>query len=215
MAGSASVMTEPAIGFSEDRALLLLPAGLLVALLAAIFLPEEVAADLVVRLFVIFLLLMAFSDLFTRKVPNILVYPSIAFALASTAILDVDLIPASLLGGGVMLAIMVVLALIQRGAMGMGDVKLACFGGCILGLKGGAFALIFGFIAAGVIALPVILLKLRDRKDYMPLAPFLAIGILLAFWFWGFLIDGDLGLLHRPEAISMQYAPDAPQPVTN
>ena len=215
MASSAAVAARPAISFTEDRALLVLPLGLVAAVLAAVLLPAAVAADLVVRIFVLFLVLMAVADLFTRKIPNVLVYPSIVFALATTAVIDPSLLVKSLLGGAAVLGIMVLLAIIQRGAMGMGDVKLACFGGCILGLKGGIFALIFGFLAAGVVALPILLLRLRDRRDYMPLGPFLAIGILLAFWFWGFLIDGDLGILQRPEAISMPYAPDSPQPVTN
>jgi leader peptidase (prepilin peptidase)/N-methyltransferase len=215
MAGEAAIADRPAIGLSEDRALLPFVLGLLVSMLAIVFLPEAVAADLAVRIFVTFLILTAVLDLFTRRVPNILVYPATAFSLAATAVIDPSLLVQALLGGWVVLAIMIVLAIIQRGAMGMGDVKVACFGGCILGLKGGVFALIFGFIAAGAVALPIVLLKLRDRRDYMPLAPFLAIGILAAFWFWGFLIDGDLGILHRPESIAVQFAPDVPQPSTN
>jgi leader peptidase (prepilin peptidase)/N-methyltransferase len=203
------------MSFSEDGALLALLLALLAAVLAAALLPAAVASDLVVRIFVLFLALMAVADLFTRKIPNVLVYPSLIFALAATLVIDPGLLLKSVLGGAAVLGVMMLLAIVQRGAMGMGDVKMACFGGCILGLKGGIFALIFGFIGAGAIALPVILLKLRDRRDYMPLGPFLAIGILLAFWLWGFLIDGDLGILQRTEAVMVQYAPDSPPPFTN
>lgn len=194
-AQSTSEATQLTEDLSEDKPLLLLAAGLLIALAIMPFLPESVGADTAVRFFVLFLLFMAVMDIATLKVPNVLVYPSIAFALASTALIDLDAVVSALAGGGIVLVIMTVLAIVQRGAMGMGDVKIACFGGCILGVKGGVFSLLFGFVGAGVIALPVLLLRLRDRRDVMPLAPFIAIGILIAAWFWGFLIGGEVGFL--------------------
>jgi leader peptidase (prepilin peptidase)/N-methyltransferase len=138
---------------------------LLAALILLPFLPEEVAADTAVRAFVVLLLLIAGIDLFTLRVPNALIYP---------------------------LLIMVLLALIQRGAMGMGDVKAACFSGCILGLKGGVFSILFGFAVAGLIALPVVILGIRNRKDVLPLAPFLIVGAFISYAFWGFVLPGAL-----------------------
>ncbi|HEU0072745.1 MAG TPA: A24 family peptidase [Dehalococcoidia bacterium] len=176
----------------DQKLLLLLTGSLLAVLLLVPFLPDAVAADTAARVFALLLMMIAAMDLLTFKVPNALVYPAIAFALAVTAILDPGLLPSSLAGGATALAIMVVLAVLQRGAMGMGDVKAACFSGCVLGIKGGAFSLLFGFVAAGIIALPIILLGLRSRKDRLPLAPFLVAGAFISYYLWGFLLDGSI-----------------------
>ena len=191
---SGTLDVAPGFGRDERKMLLILAGCLLIALLLTPLLPDRVAADAVVRVAVLLLILMGAIDFVTLKVPNLLVYPAIAFVLTATAVIDSGSLPAALLGGGAALAIMIVLAAIQRGAMGMGDVKVACLIGCILGIKAGTFALLFGFSVAGVVALPLVLLGLRSRKDVLPLAPFLAIGALISIQIWGFLLPGNLGL---------------------
>lgn len=176
---------------TERAIFLALGAALLAALLITPFLPEGVAADNAARVFLLLLVLISGIDVATRRVPNALVYPSIAFGLVVTAVIDPGLLPAALAGGGAAFGVMLVLAIIQRGAMGMGDVKAACFSGCILGIKGGVFSLLFGFAVAGLVALPLVLFRLRDRKDTFPLAPFLVVGALLSYNFWGFVIPGS------------------------
>jgi len=71
---------------------------------------------------------------------------------------------------------MFVLAIVGRGAMGMGDVKVGCFAGCALGLTNGFLSLLFGFAAGGLFALVVLVLRLRHGKDVVPLTPFIAGG---------------------------------------
>jgi prepilin signal peptidase PulO-like enzyme (type II secretory pathway) len=188
-----STVTELAPDRSEESFLFLLPAGLFLALLLMPFLPDRIAADTTARILLIVLVVIAAIDIMTLTVPNILVYPAFVFALASTAIIDAGQLPEALAGGGVAFVIMLALAVLQRGAMGMGDVKVACLSGCILGIKGAIFSLLFGFVAAGIVALPIVLLKLRSRKDSMPLAPFLVIGAMISYQIWGFLLPGELG----------------------
>jgi len=177
---------------SSQRLWLALAGSLLATLLLTPFLPDSLGADTAARVFVLLLLLIAAIDFLTLKVPNALVYPSVVFALAVTAIIDPVLLPTSVAGGAAALVIMFLLAVVQRGAMGMGDVKVACLIGCMFGLKGGVFSLLFGFPAAGVIALPLVVLGLKDRKDRLPLAPFLVVGAFLSYYFWGFVIPGEL-----------------------
>jgi leader peptidase (prepilin peptidase)/N-methyltransferase len=193
----SGVAVSPEIATSTDAAsdrklLMTVPAVLLVALIVIAFFPKAVAADTAVRVFLVLYLLIAAIDLLTLKVPNTLVYSSIAFALAATVIVDAELIKTSLLGAGASLVIMMVLALISKGAMGMGDVKVACFSGCVLGLKGGILSLMFGFILGAGVALPLVLLRLRGRKDVLPLAPFLAGGAIVYGVFFRFLLAGQL-----------------------
>jgi prepilin signal peptidase PulO-like enzyme (type II secretory pathway) len=169
-----------------------LVACLLAALLVIGFLPDELAAQTAVRISVVAYLTIAAIDFVTKRVPNVLIYPSIAYTLATTAMVDMSKLPEALLGGSVVIAIMFFLAVLGKGAMGMGDVKAACLGGCILGWLGGVIALLFGFGLGAAVSLPLILLRLRDRKDSVPLTPFLAVGMLVYGLMAGFLLNPGL-----------------------
>src|SRR4051812_24374316 len=146
------------------------------ALVLVATLPQKPAENMLIQLFVLLLVVLAAFDVVTWRVPNLLVYPFIVFALVSTALLDVSFLDNALLGGGACLLVMFVLAVIGRGTMGMGDVKAGCLAGCMLGLRFGIAALVLGFAAGAVVALPLLLLRIRSRKDSIPLTPFLAAG---------------------------------------
>lgn len=171
---------------------LALPAMLAVTLLLLPFLPDEIAAEAALRVAVVTYLTIAAIDLFTKKVPNILVYPAIAFTLTATAVVDPASFLSALLGGLAALGVMFGLALLSRGSMGMGDVKAAGLGGCIVGLPGGVIALMFGFAIGAAVSLPLLLLRLRGRGDSVPLTPFLAAGMLVYGFMVRFLLTPDL-----------------------
>lgn len=158
-------------------------AVLVAALIAMPFLRQDLAATTMTRIIIVVMLLLSFVDIVTLRVPNVLVLPATAFVLAGTAIVEPGLVGEAALGGVTGLGIMFVLALIGRGSMGMGDVKFACLSGCALGWKGAIGSLLLGFAAGGIVALLVLLLRLRDRKDSLPLTPFLAAGAIT----WGVL----------------------------
>src|SRR5215212_7926088 len=113
--------------------LLVVPALLALALPALAFLPENLAAQTATRIFIVLLLLIAAIDMATLRVPNLIIYPAIVFALIATAIVQRDLFVDALVGWLVMLGIMFGVAVIGRGAMGMGDVKAGSFVGCCFG----------------------------------------------------------------------------------
>jgi leader peptidase (prepilin peptidase)/N-methyltransferase len=159
--------------------MLVLPALMLLALAAMPFLHRDVAASVLTEEAAVVLILLGVIDVLTLKVPNILMYPSIAFALAATAIIDPSLLDNALIGGGALLGVMFLLALIGRGSLGMGDVKFACFTGCILGWRIGLVALASGFVIGAGAALVLLVLRMKGRKDSIPLTPFLAMGALV------------------------------------
>jgi leader peptidase (prepilin peptidase)/N-methyltransferase len=165
--------------------MLILPVMQLAALVLLPFLNRDAAGLLLTQMAVAMLLLLGYIDLMTLKVPNALVYPSIAFMLAGTAIVDTSLGLEALIGGAACLGIMFVIALIGRGSMGMGDVKYGCLVGCILGLRVGVVALASGFALGAILAVPLLLLRIRSRKDSVPLSPFLTVGALFWMFFVG------------------------------
>jgi leader peptidase (prepilin peptidase)/N-methyltransferase len=68
--------------------------------------------------------------------------------------------------------------------MGWGDVKLAAMIGAFLGWPVGPVALYLGFLVGGIVAVTLLALRVRGRKDAIPFGPSLAAGALLAL-FWG------------------------------
>ena len=130
------------------------------------------------------------TDLERRIIPNRIVLPATAAALVVQTAREPgpEWLLAAIGAGGFFL----VLALVYPAGLGMGDVKLALFMGCGLGLAVvvGLFA---GFLAAAV---PAIVLLARHgraaRKQAIPLGPFLALGAAIALfagdaildWYW-------------------------------
>jgi leader peptidase (prepilin peptidase)/N-methyltransferase len=82
--------------------------------------------------------------------------------------------------------VMFILALIARGALGYGDVKLAFFLGMFTGYLGWGHALLAGvgaFLLGGVISLLLLVTRIKGRKDAIPFGPFMTSAAILAVVF--------------------------------
>lgn len=78
---------------------------------------------------------------------------------------------AALIGGGIFL----LLAIISKGALGGGDVKLIAALGLWFGSEKLLAVVLSGTIAAGISALLMILAKKKDRKSYLAYGPYFTI----------------------------------------
>lgn len=131
-------------------------------------------------LFLGLLALISVIDLRTRTIPNRLILMGLAVGLPliwwsrslplSRAVLGL------ILTGGLML----IAAVLARGGVGGGDVKLAGLIGFYLGPVGGVRALYAGIILGALVSLVLLVLKARKRKDFIPYGPFLAFGALVS-----------------------------------
>lgn len=138
--------------------------------------------------FVGFAVPLAVVDARQHRLPNrilLLAVPAGLAALALTAGVTGDWVAVPrILSGSILTCLgLLVFALISRGAMGMGDVKLGLFTGAYLGWLGwGAIAwgTILGMMTAGVFAMALLIMKRADRRTPIPLGPFLlgAVGVL-------------------------------------
>jgi len=155
----------------------------IICLAASIIIPLRFGVSLhslVLLLWGGFFLLIAVIDFEHRLVLNKVLLVGIAIALCAT-ILRIPLAPSfkhSLLGAGVGFALFALIALLGRGAMGAGDVKLAGTIGLVIGYPNVLAALLAGVIIGGIAALYV-MLKYRDRRATIPYAPWLAAGAML------------------------------------
>jgi len=133
------------------------------------------------------------ADIEHRIVPNLIVLPAAVIVLAAqTALhLSVEWTIAAFAASGFLL----LTALLYKGGMGMGDIKLSFLLGAMLG-RNVVVALAVGMVSALV---PSIWLFLRHgskaRKMKIPFAPFLALGGVVALFVGKALLDAYLSLL--------------------
>jgi len=83
------------------------------------------------------------------------------------------------LGGGLFLLVYI----LSKNGLGGGDVKLMAIAGLYLGMNGILPSMLYGSILASLFGLTMILTKKMERKDTIPLVPFLYTGILITIFF--------------------------------
>ena len=75
------------------------------------------------------------------------------------------------------------------GGMGEGDIDIALLCGLFVGIKGIIVTLFLAFVLGGVVALFIIILKLKERKEEMAFGPYLAISGMIAMLYSTQLIE--------------------------
>ena len=84
-----------------------------------------------------------------------------------------------LLGGGFFLFI----AVVTKGAMGGGDIKLMAALGFLFGTVNTLLLMFLSFILGGFLSSLLLLLKIKKRKDYIPFGPFICIAALVVIFY--------------------------------
>jgi leader peptidase (prepilin peptidase)/N-methyltransferase len=74
--------------------------------------------------------------------------------------------------------------ILRKTGLGGGDIKLAGLIGATLGASGGLVAAFLGIVGGGVVAVVLLVARLRKFGQYLPFGPFLAVGGLAA-GLWG------------------------------
>ncbi|HEX5369073.1 MAG TPA: A24 family peptidase [Dehalococcoidia bacterium] len=157
-------------------------------LLAIALLPQEAPSYVLTAVLTAAVLTLGAIDFRTMRVPNVIVYPTTVFVLIATAIIDVHLLDDALLGLGIAGVSMFFLALLGRGALGMGDVKFGALVGAGLGWRLGLGALALGFCLGGITSALLLISRRKSRKDFLPLVPFLSAGTFVVILLWGTLV---------------------------
>ena len=94
-----------------------------------------------------------------------------------------------LVGGGLFFVIIVA----SGGGMGGGDMKLAAMLGAFLGWQGLLVAMLLAALTGGLVAVVLLALGRKGRKDPVPFGPFLALGGMVSFLYQDRLIDWYFG----------------------
>jgi leader peptidase (prepilin peptidase)/N-methyltransferase len=139
------------------------------------------------------LLVISFIDLHHQIIPDRLTLPGMGVGLiASSFVLPTGLINALLgllLGGGLFYLV----AVISRGGMGGGDIKLLAMIGAFLGWMDVLLIILVASFFGSLTGLSLMVFKGKNRKYPVPFGPFLALGALVALFFDRELLGWYLG----------------------
>jgi leader peptidase (prepilin peptidase)/N-methyltransferase len=130
-------------------------------------------------LYAAFLLAVLVIDFEHRRVLNIMVGPAALVALLASFLPGYPDPLQALLGGVIGYGAFMILALLGRGALGAGDVKLAGVIGLMAGYPAVIPALMVGVILGGIAAIALLVTRRAGRKSTFAYAPYLALGAMI------------------------------------
>ncbi len=136
------------------------------------------AHDLVLSLALVAVLIpVTISDIERRIIPNRITGPAAIAAVIIGLLTHAAGVPAQLAGGAAGFAVLFVFAILWKGGLGMGDVKLAGVLGVYLGASVGV-AIVVAVFSSAILGLLVIARHgfSRGRKMLFAFGPFLALG---------------------------------------
>ncbi len=115
-------------------------------------------------------------DVRARVLPNRIIGPAMLAVLAWHVAFAPDRVPETLLAAAGAGAFLLIPGLVQPGALGMGDVKLAALLGLALGAQV-VTALMIGFLTVMPVAVGILVRKGSSaRRSAIPFGPFLGLG---------------------------------------
>ena len=129
------------------------------------------------------LIIIAFIDLEYKIIPDIITLPGILIGLTLSLTMPHITFSNSIKGfllGGVLFYI---IAILSRGGMGGGDIKLIAMVGSFLGWKNVLLTIFLGSLFGSIVGIVLIILKKKNRKDMVPFGPFLSLGAIVSIFF--------------------------------
>ena len=100
-----------------------------------------------------------------------------------------------IISGAIGFTLLFIPALIFRGGMGFGDVKMAALIGFVAGFPLVLVSLFLGIVLGGLVSLALLLFKIKRRKEAVPLGSFLAVASVVTLIWGNDLLGWYLGLL--------------------
>ncbi|ADC48638.1 peptidase A24A domain protein, aspartate peptidase [Alkalihalophilus pseudofirmus OF4] len=152
--------------------------------------------ELIVLLLLISLLAIIFvSDIRYMLIPDkILLFFTPFFLLLRLTVAPLDPWWSSLVGAAVGFGLLLLIAVISRGGMGGGDIKLFAVLGLVLGWQDVLLAFFFSCLYGTIIAGIGMAAGKVKRKKPIPFGPFIVLGALTAYFYGNSLVQWYIGL---------------------
>jgi leader peptidase (prepilin peptidase)/N-methyltransferase len=137
------------------------------------------------------LIVITFIDLDFQIIPDVITLPGIVIGFIAGSLLMPDpfmrysrlgflsSLIGFLAGGGLYYAI----AILSKGGMGGGDIKMMAMVGALMGWKSVILITFLGSFTGAIVGIFLMIFKGKGRKTKIPFGPFLALGILITLFF--------------------------------
>ncbi len=140
-------------------------------------------------------------DLEHYIIPHAITYPGIAVGLAGSALVLPVPFKSALLGAAIGMGFLSAVAaasllILRREGMGGGDIALVGMIGAFLGWQALVVAVMIALITGSAVAIVLIALRKRGRKDAVPFGPFLAVGALASLLYGELILTWYTNLLY-------------------
>ena len=142
--------------------------------------------------FVIMLIGVAVSDIKRRVIPNGFILMIGMLAVMAMIFQDNLTFTNRLIGFlCVSLPLLMITMFVPNafGSFGGGDIKLMAVSGFYLGVHLILLSFFFGLIGGGLYGIILLLAKKKEKKEHIPLGPFLCLGMVIALFFGTQIID--------------------------
>lgn len=157
-----------------------LGAGLFLALFLGLLLPASIVSKALSCFLLCWLWLLWLIDYRFQFIFDDSLLPLLVVGLVATPWLPFSIWQRLAAGAGAFV-VLAALAILGRGALGGGDVKMMAVLGLWFGVNGIITAASVGFIIGGIAAIVMLLFKVHGRKDFFAFGPFLIIGAVVAW----------------------------------
>ncbi len=151
----------------------------------ALYLKYGLSAQLLLYFILVALLLVgSVIDLRELIIPNRITYPGIIIGLVGALFFPPLTLVESLFGLIIPAGFLLLLALLVKKGMGLGDVKFLGMVGTFIGLKATFLALFLGSFLGSIIVLALMAGGRLERKSLIPFGPLISLGTILVL-LWG------------------------------
>ncbi|AJQ26826.1 prepilin peptidase [Pelosinus fermentans] len=126
-------------------------------------------------IFITFMVLISIMDFEQQVILDKILFPLLVLALCFSSFLPALLLNrlfAAVIGGGILLF----LAIVTKGGIGGGDIKLLFVLGLWLGTDKLLFTLFLGFLSGGLVSAVLLLGKIKKTKDTISYGPYFALS---------------------------------------
>lgn len=134
---------------------------------------------IIVWIFITFMVFISVMDFEQQIILDKILFPLLVLALCFSPFLSTLLanrLLAAMIGGSILL----LLAILTKGGIGGGDIKLLFVLGLWLGIDKLLFTLMWGFLSGGLISGLLLLGKIKKRQDTIAYGPYFAISAIVA-----------------------------------
>ena len=135
------------------------------------------------------LIIISFIDLNEKIIPNLLSYSGIIIGLILSLIFNHISFISAILGLIIPSLLLLIIALIFQGGMGIGDVKLVGMIGTFTGYLYPMIGIFIGALVGSIIFLPLLMTGKIDKKTRIPFGPLISLGTVIMILFGERLID--------------------------